>query len=168
MQNKINNILACVDLSAYSLMVLEYAFEISNNTDARIIILNIINQKEIYAIEKPFGIFPSYISQGLSVDKMIRKLKEHRHQEIDQMIHDHFLNYNSTIDIKIDTGLPIERILAAIDIFDIDVIVIANKGKSDFSKILFGSTAEKVLRHSSVPVFSVRDKTIFKTKSLRR
>ena len=75
---------------------------------------------------------------------------------------EHRRNDDSVYDIKIDTGMPTECILSAIETCDIDMVVIANKGRSNFSKVLFGSTAEKVFRHSPVPVFSVREKSSFK------
>jgi nucleotide-binding universal stress UspA family protein len=39
----------------------------------------------------------------------------------------------------------------------IDLIVIGTHGKTGISRVLLGSTAEKVVRHSPVPVMTVRD-----------
>ncbi len=38
----------------------------------------------------------------------------------------------------------------------------ANKGRSNLSRFMFGSTAEYVFRHTPAPLLSVRDKHIFK------
>ncbi|HKK00421.1 MAG TPA: universal stress protein [Desulfotignum sp.] len=41
------------------------------------------------------------------------------------------------------------------------IIKMANKGRGNLSRVLFGSAAEKVLRHSPVPVVSVRNTDTF-------
>jgi len=64
--------------------------------------------------------------------------------------------------IKIEEGIPSEQILKTVETEGIDLIVMANKGRGNISRTLFGSVAEKVFRHSSVPVVSVRDRKKFK------
>jgi nucleotide-binding universal stress UspA family protein len=58
--------------------------------------------------------------------------------------------------------MPSEQILKTIETEDIDLVVMANKGRGNISKFLFGSAAEKVFRHSPVPVISVRDPEKFR------
>ncbi len=62
----------------------------------------------------------------------------------------------------VDTGIPYERILETADTKKADLIVIANKGRGNLSRVLFGSAAEKVFRHAKVPVVCVRDPEKFK------
>jgi len=60
------------------------------------------------------------------------------------------------------TGIPSEVILNTAEAEGVDLIMIANKGRSNLSRVLFGSVAEKVIRHSKVTVVSVRDSNTFK------
>jgi nucleotide-binding universal stress UspA family protein len=62
-------------------------------------------------------------------------------------------------------GLPAEQILKTIETESVNLIVMANKGRGNISRFLFGSTAEKVFRHSVVPVVSVRDRKLFKREN---
>jgi nucleotide-binding universal stress UspA family protein len=53
-------------------------------------------------------------------------------------------------------GIPCEEILSVADSENADLLVIGSKGKSNITGLLFGSTAERILRASRVPVLTVR------------
>ena len=78
------------------------------------------------------------------------------------IIKENFFDEKSRMSMKIDVGIPFESILKAVETEDIDLVVMANKGRGNISRVLFGSAAEKVFRHSPVPVVSVRDKNKLK------
>lgn len=52
-------------------------------------------------------------------------------------------------------GRPHEEITRYVDRNDIDLVVLGTHGKTGISRVLLGSTAEKVVRHSSAPVLTV-------------
>ncbi len=56
-------------------------------------------------------------------------------------------------------GTPHERIVECAEAHDADLIVMGTHGKSGLSRVLLGSTAEKVVRNSSVPVLTIRNGT---------
>lgn len=53
-------------------------------------------------------------------------------------------------------GIPDEEVLNFAEKNDIDLIVMGTKGLTGFEKLLLGSVAENVLRHSKIPVMIVR------------
>lgn len=53
-------------------------------------------------------------------------------------------------------GLPYEEIAKAAKEESIDLLVMGTKGRSNLAGTLLGTTAEKVFRHASCPVVSVR------------
>ncbi len=152
--NKINKILACVDLSDYSLMTLEYAVEFAKGTQAQIIVLNVINQRDINSVE----MINAYVSNEINIENYVKELRKERHGMIENMIMENFFDEKFMMSIKIDTGIPFECILNAAKTEGADLIVMANKGRGNLSRVLFGSVAEKVFRHSPFPVVNVRDK----------
>lgn len=162
--SKIKKILACVDLSQYSLMTLEYAVDHAKGSQAQIIIFNVINQRDINGIDMVGSYFSSYFSDGINVEDYVKEVKKERRGKMKALIKENFFDEKSMMSIKIGTGIPFECILKEIETEDINLVVMANQGRGNISRVLFGSTAEKVFRHSPVSVVSVRDKTIFKRR----
>ena len=58
------------------------------------------------------------------------------------------------IDVKVEvlTGNPAEEIIKYSQRMGIDLIVMSTHGRSGFSRWVFGSVADKVIRHTEVPV----------------
>ena len=53
-------------------------------------------------------------------------------------------------------GLPYEQIISQAEDKSADLIVLGTHGRTGLDHVLFGSTAEKVVRKSSLPVLTVR------------
>jgi len=54
------------------------------------------------------------------------------------------------------TGTPFLEILRTAKDKEVDLIVVGTHGRTGLDHVLFGSTAEKVVRRASCPVVSVR------------
>ncbi len=157
MDNKMHKILACVDFSNYALMVLEYAVELAKDPATQIIIYNVINQKDVHMVE----MVNAYATNTILTEDFISNAKKEREVAIRELIRTHFFEKKSSISFKVDVGFPSEQILKMVGTDSIDLVVMANKGRGNISRVLFGSAAEKVFRHCPVPVVSVRDKLKF-------
>lgn len=149
---KVNRILVALDFSPYSRQVLGSAVEIAKRTSAEIIIINVINSKDIETVKKIFdkeqpGTFSmqKYMSDDLGRrSRMIHEMIVEAGGKIDQI---------RTIFME---GVPFEQILKTIVEEKVDLVVMGKKGKTNLATVLFGGCAEKLFRHSPVPVFSVR------------
>lgn len=151
-------IMACLDFSDYSPMTLEKAVELARMMDGRILALNVLNQRDQYAIETSARFYPP----KKEVSTIINEMVEERYDSLRKMVRDLFPGDKSRITLKVEIGVPSEVILDMSETEDVDLIVIANKGRSNLSRVLFGSVAEKVLRHSKITVVSVRDRETFR------
>ncbi len=60
------------------------------------------------------------------------------------------------VEMNIDEGSPVKKIIDASK--DFDLIVMGTLGRGGLSKLMMGSVAEKVVRHASCPVMVVRAK----------
>lgn len=154
----IKKILACIDFSDYSLMTMEHAVALASMAQAQIVVLNVVNQRDITGVEALAPYFPS----NVVVDEYVEDMKKHRLDQMKQLVREHFFQDKSLMTMKIEVGFPPETILKVIRKEDVDLVVMGNKGRSNLTGFLFGSSAEKVFRHSPVPVLSVRDRSNFK------
>jgi nucleotide-binding universal stress UspA family protein len=58
----------------------------------------------------------------------------------------------------VEEGIPYEVILNVAKEWDADMIVLGTHGRTGFSHLIMGSVAEKVIRHSEIPVFIIPTK----------
>ena len=149
---KINKILVCVDLSEYSQANIEYAISIAGNTEAELILFNVVNQRDINAVQ----MVNTYQPDTINIQDYIKKSVVHRKTEIQNMVKKHFMDKESIMTVQIGIGTPFEEILKKANEEKVDLIVMGNKGRGNISRTLFGSHAEKVFRHATMPVLSVR------------
>ncbi|MFH1154017.1 MAG: universal stress protein [Pseudomonadota bacterium] len=154
----INKVMVCIDLSEYSKANLEYALELAGNSGAEIVVQNVINQRDINAVEMVACYYPDKIN----LERYIETTKKERMESLRRLVMENFFDQKSGMNFRVDAGYPFEEILKAIDEEKADIVVMGNKGRGNLSRTLFGSAAEKVFRHSPVPVVSVRDRQKFK------
>jgi nucleotide-binding universal stress UspA family protein len=166
MKPQINKIMACVDFSPYSYIVLDYAFDFLKMTKAQLLVFNVVNVRDITGVKKFFDHYPGAYSGASSImintDDYIKALKKEREANIQDMIRKYTGEHQPLMEITIAAGIPYECILEAIETEGIDLVFMANKGRGNISRMLSGSAAEKVFRQSPVPVISVRDRDEFK------
>jgi nucleotide-binding universal stress UspA family protein len=150
---KIKRVLAAVDFSLYSRPVLEYAGEITRRTNAEIFVIHIINQKGIDRVEKSVN---KSRPDSFILAKHLAEESGRRELKLKVMVKNISSLDGKIVNIIVGHGVPYVEILAAIDREDIDFLVFGPKGRSDLQGFFFGSVAEKLFRHSPVPVMRLR------------
>lgn len=153
---EINRVMACIDLSDYSEMTIEHALTIVGG-QSEILLFNVINSRDIEYLSDA----STHYSGKFDVEKYVERLQAERHQELFEIINKKFIADKAKMRILIHVGVPFDAILKAIETEKVDLVVIASKGRSNLLGTLFGSNAEKVFRHSPVPVLSVRSRERF-------
>lgn len=156
---KIERILVCIDFSEYSQETLEYAVTLAPQ-EAAIIIINVINSRDLSAVRAVSAYFP----EPDVVEQYIERNVTARKQHIQQMIDEHHADCRDRFTSIICTGVPFEEILETVEKERIDLVIMGSKGRSNLARTLFGSNAEKVFRHSPVPVLSIRERKSSKTR----
>lgn len=153
--NRIRKILVAIDFSSYSRPTMEYATEVAKTTNARLLVLNIINQTIIDSIRKTMN---SNEFESFSLSEYLPREIGRRKLRLEPMITEIPGTIPLPVEISIGYGRPHVEILKTIDEEDIDFLVFGPKGRSNIHGFLFGSVAEKLFRHSPVPVMSLRSR----------
>lgn len=155
---KFKKILVCVDLSDYSKRTLDCSLSLAAEFSSELVIFSVINIRDINAVETASHFYPEQID----VKDYVKRAKEARHQQVQEFLDQHYSETISGINISVEVGVPFEAILEIIESENIDLVIMGNKGRGNVLGTRFGSTAEKVFRHSPVHVFSVRDPKQFR------
>jgi nucleotide-binding universal stress UspA family protein len=147
MNNKspFNSLLVPTDFSEASQDAFQWALNAVDGNDSVIIVLHVLDEALIELIAAhEFG----------ERDEVTKRLRKHATERLSE-----FKSAGSVgveIDVIVSEGLPFLEIISKAEDFAVDAIVMGKVGMRDrFEKLLFGSTAEKVLRASRCPVIAL-------------
>lgn len=145
--DNINKILVPIDFSNYSKKALRYAVNFAKKFNSKIYL--------VYVVEPV--IYPSDFSMGqvtfpVSDIEMNEKAKDELNNLAKNEIGSQF-----EVETIIKTGKPFVEINETASELDIDLIIIATHGHTGMEHLLFGSTAEKVVRKAPCPVLTLRE-----------
>jgi nucleotide-binding universal stress UspA family protein len=149
--NSINKILAAVGFTEYTEDLLGYAAGIADSIGAEIIVVNIINSRDVEAVG-------AIAAMGYEVDSehYVSGVEEERRRALEQMLKK--ISFPAErIRPVFKVGHPVEELLKIAVKENVDLIVMGIKGRSDLEHLLVGSVAEKIFRRSPIPILSYRD-----------
>lgn len=147
MKNLINRILVPIDFSEYSKAALSYSVDLATNFNSELILIYVV-EPVIYPPDFSMGqiALPTVDSEmdSRAADELARLSKSEIPGEIKCR----------TI---VKTGKPFLEIIECAQEENIDLIIIASHGHTGVEHILFGSTADKVVKKAPCPVLTIRE-----------
>jgi len=147
METTIKKVLVPIDFSDYSKSALKYAVNFAKTFNAEIIL--------VYVVEPV--IYPPDFSMGQIAMPSITTEWDDRARDELQKLAKSEINEIANVKTIIKTGKPFVEIIETAKEENIDLIIIATHGHSGVEHILFGSTAEKVVRKAPCPVLTLRE-----------
>ena len=147
METTINKVLVPIDFSDYSKSALKYAVNFAKSFNAEIIL--------IYVVEPV--IYPPDFSMGqIAMPSINTEWDDRAKDELQKLAKSEIIG---AVKVKtiIKTGKPFVEIIETAKEENVDLIIIATHGRSGVEHILFGSTAEKVVRKAPCPVLTLRE-----------
>jgi nucleotide-binding universal stress UspA family protein len=139
-------ILVGVDFSENSECAFDYALTLANQFDAELTIIHVINE--------PVDLRGFYVPH-ISFEQLEKEIEESAVTMMETFCSSKlgtFSNYKSSI----VTGIPYDEITTAAARIGASLIVMGTHGRTGLDHLLFGSTAERVVRAASCPVLTVR------------
>jgi nucleotide-binding universal stress UspA family protein len=149
----IKHILVPIAFSKYSEGILKYSAALANAFGARLLIVNVINERDLEAVQK-------ITSFGYKVDTAhyLHTLEEERRAEMIVLLEKVGIDPGS-VTFSFHVGNPADKLLQIIVRENVDTVVMGVKNR-DIRTLLTGSVAERLFRRSPVTVISYRDKDI--------
>jgi nucleotide-binding universal stress UspA family protein len=148
---KITRILYATDLSSNANYAFGYALSVALSNNAKISIINVYekltNNRNIQMRSMDFESAKAKLTEKMKV-----QLKHYGDAEnIEECL------FTKLIDkIYVTSGMPVEAIIAQAKENDYDLIVMGTHGHSCLFRALIGSTAQKMVQESEIPVLVVR------------
>lgn len=139
-------ILTAVDFSENSECAFDYALMLAKQFNAELSIIHVINE--------PVDLRGFYVPH-ISFEQLEKEIEEGAAKMMDAFCAEKLGSY-AQYTTAIVTGIPYDEITAAASRIDASLIVLGTHGRTGLDHILFGSTAERVVRSASCPVLTVR------------
>lgn len=147
MEPEIKKILVPIDFSDYSKSALKYAVNFAKRLNAELYL--------VYVVE-PI-IYPPDFSMGqIAIPTLDLEMDKRAFDELNKLAEKE-IPKELIANTVVKTGKPFIEIIETACEEDIDLIIIATHGHTGMEHILFGSTAEKVVRKAPCPVLTLRE-----------
>ena len=136
MMFELNTLLVPVDLSATSRGVFEHALELVRGDDAALILMHVLDH-DLADFAAGLGFE--------SRDQIIEKMRGRAEAELTEL--KNLAGDRVEVDTIISEGIPFVEILRKAEDFEVDAILMGRFGsRGPLEKLLFGTTAERVMR----------------------
>ncbi len=143
---QIKTILFPTDFSNGARAAMDHAISLAKDYQAKLILLYVIQD---------ISIAEWYIPSSLSVADLVEDMQKSARQEMDKWIAE-VSKQVKDVEKMVVRGVPFVEIIQTAKERNADLIVIGTHGRTGIDHMLFGSTAEKVVRKASCPVLTVR------------
>jgi nucleotide-binding universal stress UspA family protein len=143
---KIKTILFPTDFSQGARAAMDHAISLARDYHAKLILLYVIQD---------ISIAEWYIPSSLSAADLVEDMQKSAQSEMEKW----GAEVSQTVkDVEklVVRGVPFVEIIRTAKEKQVDMIVIGTHGRTGIDHMLFGSTAEKVVRKAACPVLTVR------------
>ena len=155
--DNIKKILVPLEFTEYSQGVFNCAVQMAVNNEATIIVLSVINSRDIESVE-------TIVSMGYDVDAehYVEEIRKDRKQQLNNMADESKIDKDK-VKILFKIGKPVDEILKVIDKEAPDLVVMGTRGRGSLENSVTGSVANKVFKKSPVNILSYRNKAVQKS-----
>ncbi len=139
-------ILVAIDFSDSSNKAFNTALFMAKSFSAHLLLVHVINE--------PIDLRGFYVPH-ISFDKLEEEITAGAEKMMEQFCRNHLQDFDD-YESLIVPGIPYQGIIQVAEEKQADMIVLGTHGRTGLDHVLFGSTAEKIVRLSPLPVLTVR------------
>ncbi|BCR05550.1 universal stress protein [Desulfuromonas versatilis] len=140
------SIVYATDFSESSDYAFKYALALARKFGARLNVVHVINE--------PVDLRGFYVPH-ISFEKLEEEIEEGAQKMMEKFCRTHMRDFDN-YQTFIVPGIPYDEIIKKAQEVSADLIVMGTHGRTGLDHVLFGSTAEKVVRKSAIPVMTIR------------
>jgi nucleotide-binding universal stress UspA family protein len=139
-------ILTAIDFSDSSDHAFEYALALARQFQSELVIMHVINE--------PVDLRGFYVPH-ISFEQLEKEIEEGAEKMMEKFCREKMGDY-SRYSTAIVTGIPYDEIIRKAEETATSLIVLGTHGRTGIDHLIFGSTAERVVRSASCPVLTIR------------
>jgi nucleotide-binding universal stress UspA family protein len=143
---KFSTILFANDFSEGSDHAFEYALTMATQFSAKLLIVHIINE--------PVDLRGFYVPH-ISFENLEKEIADGAEKMMARFCSENLAGFDN-FETFVISGVPYEEIVRKAEESGADLIIMGTHGRKGVDHILFGSTAERVVRSATCPVMTVR------------
>lgn len=143
---QISTILFANDFSEGSDYAFDYALTLAKQFSARLLIVHVINE--------PVDLRGFYVPH-ISFENLEKEIADGAEKMMDRFCSENLAGFDS-FEKYVLSGVPYEEIVKKAVDNGADLIIMGTHGRKGVDHLLFGSTAERVVRNAHCPVMTVR------------
>ena len=144
-------IVCAIDFSDCSMHALNYAMSLAQEADAHLTVVHAIELPP----DVPREVHETVLAGPRSLREYIALAEEDRRARLKDAIPDSVRAY-CAVDTVLPIGKPYQEILRVVEEQKADLVVIGVHGRGAVDRLLFGSTAQHLVRQASCPVLTLR------------
>jgi nucleotide-binding universal stress UspA family protein len=147
-------ILVCLDGSDLAEKVLPYAIEEASHANSELVLFMAISEPYYFSLALPG--MPSVPIDTTRTEKLIIREEKEARGYLNSVAEK--LRVENKLNISFDTrqGTPGPTIVAYCNEQGIDLIAVATHGRTGPGRVVLGSVADYVIRHSGLPILLIR------------
>jgi len=144
--NPFHKILIAVDFSENSNYAFDYALTLAKQFDAELTVMHVINE--------PIDLRGFYVPH-ISFEQLEKEIEAGAAGMMEKFCQERMGDFRNYLTCLVN-GIPYEEIIRKAKEIDASLIVLGTHGRTGLDHIIFGSTAERVVRNAPCPVLSIR------------
>lgn len=143
---RFERILLATDFSDYSEVACEYAVTLAKTFNSSLLVLHVINE--------PVDLRGFYVPH-ISFEQLEQEIESGATKMLETFCQENLKDF-SGYETMVIAGVPYEEIIRMATEKESSLIVIGTHGRTGLDHLIFGSTAERVVRGAPCPVMTIR------------